>query len=170
MKTKKLNLIVLLLAIATISYGQTPPLQDADTAAINKMLKEGRALFSKDPNKAIEISLQAKALADKIDFKEGSAYALKNIGLSYYAQAKYVETLQYWDESLKIFEELRDDLGIANLLSNLAAVYVNQGDDTRGLEYALRSLKLSEKTGDKLRILSALNAIGTIYFNKKDTA
>src|SRR5687767_4934636 len=170
MKTKKLNLIVLLLAIATISYGQTPPLQDADTAAINKMLKEGKALSSKDPDKAIEIALQAKALADKIDFKEGSAYALKNVGLSYYAQAKYVETLEYWEESLKMFEEMQDDIGVANLLNNIAAVYVSEGDDTKGLEYALRSLKLSEKAGDKLRILSALNTVGTIYFNRKDTS
>ena len=173
MKNKKVGLLALLMGLAVITFSQeVKPGQEAasDTAKVNAMLKESTGLFKTDPNKAIEIALQAKAQADKIDFKKGSAYALKNVGLGYYYQAKYVETLDYWEQSLKIFEALQDDIGIANLLNNIAAIYVNKGDDTRGLEYALRSLKLSEKTGDKLRILSALNTIGTIYFNKKDTA
>ena len=173
MKNKKVSLIALLISFATIAFSQeTKPAPEAtsDTAKVNAMLKESTGLFKTDPNKAIEIALQAKAQADKIDFKKGAAYALKNVGLGYYYQGKYVETLDYWEQSLKMFEELKDDIGIANLLNNIAAIYVNQGDDTRGLEYGLRSLKLSEKAGDKLRILSALNTIGTIYFNKKDTA
>ena len=173
MKNKKVSLIALLIGLATITFSQEVkpgPEATSDTARVNAMLKESAGLFKTDPNKAIEIALQAKQQADKIDFKKGAAYALKNVGLGYYYQGKYVETLDYWEQSLKMFEELQDDLGIANLLNNIAAIYVNQGDDTRGLDYALRSLKLSEKTGDKLRILSALNTIGTIYFNKKDTA
>jgi len=173
MKNKKVSLIAMLIGLATITFSQEvkPGLEPtSDTARVNAMLKESTGLFKTDPNKAIEIALQAKEQADKINFKKGAAYALKNVGLGYYYQAKYVETLDYWEQSLKMFEELQDDLGIANLLNNIAAIYVNQGDDTRGLDYALRSLKLSEKTGNKLRILSALNTIGTIYFNKKDTA
>ena len=173
MKNKKVSLIALLIGFATIAFSQeTKPAPEAtsDTAKVNALLKESTALFKTDPNKGIEIALQAKEQADKIDFKKGAAYALKNVGLGYYYQARYVETLDYWEQSLKMFEELKDDIGIANLLNNIAAIYVNQGDDTRGLEYGLRSLKLSEKAGDKLRILSALNTIGTIYFNKKDTA
>ena len=173
MKNKKVSLIALLIGLATISFSQEVkpgPEATSDTARINAMLKESAGLFKTDPNKAIEIALQAKEQADKIDFKKGAATALKNVGLGYYFQGKYVETLDYWEQSLKMFEELKDDIGIANLLNNIAAIYVNQGDDTRGLDYALRSLKLSEKAGDKLRILSALNTIGSIYFNKKDTA
>jgi len=173
MKNKKVSLIALLIGFAIISFSQeVKPGSEAtsDTARVNAMLEESKGLFKTDPNKAIEVALKAKEEADKIGFKKGAAYALKNVGLGYYYQAKYVETLDYWEQSLKMFEELKDDIGIANLLNNIAAIYVNQGDDTRGLEYGLRSLKLSEKTGDKLRILSALNTIGSIYFNKKDTA
>ena len=173
MENKKVSLIALLVCIAAITFSQEvkpDPQATSDTARINAMLKESTGLFKTDPNKAIEIALEAKAEADKVDFKKGAAYALKNVGLGYYYQGKYVETLDYWEQSLKMFEELKDDIGIANLLNNIAAIYVNQGDDTRGLDYALRSLKLSEKAGDKLRILSALNTIGSIYFNKKDTA
>jgi tetratricopeptide (TPR) repeat protein len=148
MKNKRVSLIAILIGLASISFSQeTKPGAEAtsDTARVNAMLKESTALFKTDPNKGIELALKAKEEADKIGFKKGAAYALKNAGLGYYYQAKYVETMDYWEQSLKMFEELKDDIGIANLLNNIAAIYVNQGDDAKGLEYALRSLELSEK-------------------------
>ena len=172
MKNKKVGLTALLIGLAVITFSQTsnPDTElSSDTARINALLKQSNGLAAKEPEKAIEIALQAKAQAEKIDFKQGIAYALKNIGLGYYFQEKKVETLNYWGQSLKIFEELKDDVGISNVLNNIAAVYVNQGDYERGLEYGLRSLKLAEKTGDKLRLLSALNTVGSIYYKNKDT-
>src|SRR5258705_7229718 len=172
MKNKKLYLIALFIIIAIGAFSQTAkpdPEKSTDTARINALLKQSNVNAPKEPEKAIEIALQAKAQAEKIDFKQGIAYALKNIGLGYYFQEKKVETLDYWGQSLKIFEDLKDDVGISNLLNNIAAVYVNQGDYERGLEYGLRSLKLAEKTGDKLRLLSALNTVGSIYYKNKDT-
>jgi tetratricopeptide (TPR) repeat protein len=74
-----------------------------------------------------------------------------------YYQGKFLEALGYWNESLQIFENIKDDNGVANLLNNISAIYSDQGNDEKALEYSLRSLKLSEKTGDKLRIYSALN-------------
>ena len=172
MKNKKVSLIAMLIGLATITFSQeVKPGSEfsADTARINALLKQSNGLAAKEPEKTIEIALQAKAQAEKIDFKQGIAYALKNIGLGYYFQEKKVETLDYWGQSLKIFEDLKDDVGISNLLNNIAAIYVNQGDYERGLQYGLRSLKLAEKTGDKLRLLSALNTVGSIYYKNRDT-
>ena len=173
LKNRKAGVFALSMFIAIVGFSQPPkPDTDAnsDTARVNALLDESRKNFAKDPNKAISIATEARDLAVEAHFKKGEATALKNIGLGYYYQSKYVETLDYWEQSLKIFEDIKDDIGIANLLNNIAAIFVNQGDDARGLEYALRSLELSEKTGDKLRILSALNTIGSIYYNKTDTS
>ncbi|HEV8272290.1 MAG TPA: adenylate/guanylate cyclase domain-containing protein [Chitinophagaceae bacterium] len=172
MKNKKVSLIALLIGLATITFSQEVkpgPGATSDTARINALIKESKGLIAKEPDKAIQLAQQAKEEAEKIDFKQGVGYALKNIGLVYYSQAKYVETLDYWEQSLKIFEDIKDDIGIANLLSNIGTLYSNKGDETRGLEYALRSLKIAEKTGDKLRILTTLNNIATIYYNRPDS-
>ena len=139
----------------------------ADTASVNALLQKSKEQAAENPANAINLARQAKDLADKINFPTGQAYALKNIGLGYYNQGKYVEALDYWNQSLEVFEKLHDDIGVANLLNNMAAIYAERGDDEKGLEYSLRSLKLSENSGNKLRILSALNTIGTIYYNKK---
>ncbi len=80
----------------------------------------------------------------------------------------YVETLDYWNQSLKIFEDIKDDAGIANMLSNIGAIYFNQGADAKALEYSLKSLHLAETIKDTLRMITTLGNIGSIYHNKKD--
>ena len=83
-------------------------------------------------------------------------------------KGKYAETLDYWNQSLRIFETMKDDVGIANMLSNIGAVYFNQGADAKALEYSLKSLQLAEKINDTSRMISALINVGIIYHNKKD--
>ncbi len=173
MKMQKLSVFVLFAGIFISTKSQSVAvhvvMNNSDTTLVNNLLQQSKEHFTDDPAKSISLAIQAKDLAEKIDFLKGKAYALKNIGLANYYQGKYLETLEHFNESLTIFERLKDEIGVANLLNNIAAIYAEQGDDVKGLEYSLKSLKLSEKTGDKLRILSALNTIGSIYYNKKAT-
>ncbi len=144
--------------------------QTADTAMINSLLNQSKEMFGESPERAVILAQQAKDLAEKVGFTEGLAYAYKNIGLGYYFQGKNIETLDNWNQSLKIFESLEDQIGVSNLLNNISAIYTDQGAIEKGLGYALKSLEISEKTGDKLRILSALNSLGSIYYNKSEGA
>src|SRR5436190_18444 len=173
MTRKILRLFVLFTGIVLSSYSQSNPDKEygkaADTSVVNSLIQQSKENASSDPNKAIALATQAKSLAEKINYLKGQANSHKYIGLGYYYQGKYVESLNEWHQSQKLFEELKDDIGVANLLNNMAAIYVEQGDEEKALEYSLHSLKLSEKAGDKLRIISALNTIGTIYNNKEQT-
>ena len=78
MKNKKISLIALLIGLATITFSQEVkpgPEASSDTARINALLKQSNGLASKDPGKAIEIAIQAKDQAEKVDFKQGFAQA-----------------------------------------------------------------------------------------------
>lgn len=173
MKNKSRGLLILLIVFAVSTYAQAPvdtvAALNADTAVVNNILQQSKEMLAKDPAKAISLANQAKVLAEKIDFLKGKGYALKNIGLAYYYQGILADALTYWNESLQIFEVLKDDVGIANLLNNIGGLYADEGNEEKGLEYCLRSLKISEKLGDTLRILSALNTVGSIYYDKKAT-
>ena len=140
-----------------------------DTIRVNNLILASTNHFNTDPQKAIRYGSQANQLAKKINFRKGSAYALKNIGIAYYIQGNYVQTLNYWQQSLNIFKSIGDKLGEANILSNLGAVYFNQGDYVKALDYHLQSLKVSEKLGNKLRIATALLNIGAVYYDKPAT-
>lgn len=141
----------------------------ADTAAINKLLQTSKEYLNKNPDSTILLAQKAVALSEEVQYDAGKAAALKNIGLGYYYKSEYLETLDYWTQSLRMYERLKDETGVANLLNNIGAVYNDQGDDSKALDYSLRSLRISEKLGDRLRILSALNTVANIYYNKKST-
>ena len=86
----------------------------------------------------------------------------------FYVRGFYVQTLDYWNQSLDVFEKIKDDVGIANIVGNIGAVYFNQGADDKALEYTLKALQLAEKLGDTVRMISASINVGAIYHNKKD--
>jgi class 3 adenylate cyclase/predicted transcriptional regulator len=166
--------IFFLSLIAVSLYGTAQPAEqilsgDGDTTLVNNLLQQSKDLFTGDPGKAIALSMQAKTLAEKINFPKGAAIALKNIGLVNKKQGKYLEGLDYYHQSLKIYEAIKDNQGIANLYSNIGVIYYDRGDDTKALENYLQSLKFAEQAGDKFRILIALNNIGGIYYDKKAT-
>lgn len=140
-----------------------------DSAKVNEMLALSKFYFSSDPDKAIQIANEALEISSRIQFKKGRALAYKNLGIAYYNQSKYVETLNNWQNSLSIYESVNDKAGVANILSNMGAIYFNQGDDAKALEYYLKSLKPAEEIKDTLRIVTALINIGAVYFNKPAT-
>jgi adenylate cyclase len=166
MNWKKYFLLAICLIVACLSYAQIK--EEKDTATVNSLLDENKKLIGSDSAKAMNLALKAKELASELNYPKGEAYALKNIGLMYYLKGRYAETLQYWNQSLDIFQDIKDDVGIANTLSNIGAVYLNQGADAKALEYSLRSLQIAEKINDTLRMITALSNVGGIYYNKKD--
>jgi len=140
-----------------------------DSSKVNLLNSISYNLFTSVPAEAIDYGKQALNLAEKIDFKKGIAYALKNIGLGYYMQSNFVEVLIFWEQSLQVFESIDDKLGVSNLLNNLGAIYFNQGNDAKAIDLYLRSLRASEEIGDTLRIATALINIGGVYYNKPAT-
>src|SRR5688572_19496306 len=115
---KKKNLAVIVsLALLMISILQVPVevvAQTGDTVTVNALIKSGKEKLATAPDSTILLGKQAADIADKIDFQKGKALALKNIGLGYFYQTNLVEALNYWTESLKIFENINDQAGIAN--------------------------------------------------------
>ncbi len=140
-----------------------------DSIKVNAIIELSKKYLGNDPQKTIRFGTLAEAVAEKINYKRGIAQSLKAIGLGYFQQAKYIETLEYWERALAVFDSIGDLAGVANILSNEGTAYFNQGDDTKALELYLKSLKVAEELGDTLRIVSALSNVGTIYSNKKTT-
>ncbi|AFD07435.1 adenylate/guanylate cyclase domain-containing protein [Solitalea canadensis] len=168
MKFNKIIICALLISVPYYGISQTENTKNlADTVQVNNYLQQSKERFNDNPAKAISLAIEAKKLAEKIKFPKGRAYALKNIGIAYYFQGKYVEALDNYTQSLNQFKEIKDNVGIANLYNNIGVIYYDQGDDAKALENYLQSLKYAELSKDKLRILSALNNVGGVY-NIKD--
>jgi adenylate cyclase len=178
MECKKPLFTLVLCFSLHLAYGQSKTIDslknvlsvsEEDTNKVNTLLDLSVNLLNSDISAAQDYATQAKDLAEKLNFQKGLAIAFKNLGLSYYIQSKYVETLGYWTQSLLVFEKAGDNNGISNILNNIGAVYNVKGDDDKALEYFLKSLTVAEKTGNKLRINTALMNIGSVYAHKELT-
>jgi len=164
--------------ISLTSYGQnvnTDSLKsvvevaEEDTTKVETLISLSLSLVMTEPEQALDYAMQAKDLADTLNFNKGQANSLKYIGICYYYQGDYLNTINYWQQSLNVFEEIGDKAGVANLQSNMGTVYNNQGDDTKALGLYLQSLKASEEIGDSLRIATALMNIGLVYSKNDNT-
>ena len=142
---------------------------EIDTNRVHLLIELSKYNARIAPHVGIKYGLRADSLSDKLGFRYGKALALKYIGMAFYFQAKYLETIQYWQESHDVFEAMGNTKGVANMLSNIGAIYFNQGDDTKSIEYYLKTLKVAEEIGDSLRIATVLNNIGGVYNNKDAT-
>jgi signal transduction histidine kinase len=137
-----------------------------DTARVDILNQVAASYFNSSPENAIKYATQAKTLAENVKYTNGLAYALKNIGIAYYMQGDYMQTLSFWNESLEQFKKANDKKGMANILSNLGAVYYNKGDDPKAIDYYLRALNYAEEIKDTLRLITVFNNIGAVYVNK----
>ena len=175
---QKLIVFIYFISVATLCVGQNDKYDSLnkvlstakeDTGKVNMLLTLSKNDLSTAPEKAMTYGIQARDLAEKLKFKPGKAFALKNIGMVYYNQTRYLETVDYWNQSYLLFDSIGDKVNAALMLSNLGSVYMNQGNDTKALEFYFKSLQLAEQSGDKHKIAIALGNIGTIYSNNKFT-
>ncbi|MGN6291678.1 MAG: adenylate/guanylate cyclase domain-containing protein [Chitinophagaceae bacterium] len=166
---KKKQLLICISFLAVIYSQAQPKATLKDSVRVNVLLDSSKHYINTEPDKAISIATEARNLSQEIGFKKGEALALKNIGLVYYYQGKFVQTLEYWNQSLQILQSINDELGQANLQGNIGAVFFRQGDEVSALKHHLEALALAEKSGDQMRICFTLNNIAGIYFEKKST-
>jgi class 3 adenylate cyclase len=155
--------------LSLTSYSQTYAGIKEDTATVNMLLSKGKELAGTVPDQSIRYTQQAKALAERLQYPKGIGYALKNMGLIYFYQSKYFETIQYWSQAMEVFKSINDLVGVSNMLSNIGVIYHTQGDYEKALANHLASLKAAEESGDGMRIVTALQNIGTCYALKKET-
>lgn len=140
-----------------------------DTVKVNVLNEISFHYRGNAPLEAMRYAIQAKELAEKSNFKKGLAKAYKNIGLAFYFQSKYVETLENFEKSRSIYDSIGDKQGITILLNNIGSVYYTRGSEAKALEYFLRSLKIAEELKDKNRIAPCLGSIANVYGEKRAT-
>lgn len=90
------------------------------------------------------------------------AKALHLAGAMARVQSDFDQAYELHKHSLALYQNLRDDAGVATELEGLASVALNQGNHQRTLELATDSLILFRRLEDKYGIASSLNYLGWV--------
>lgn len=94
--------------------------------------------------------------------------AINNLGNIYFKKKEYQLSKQYYNECLKMSEDMKDKAGYAMSLGNLGNIYFYQGLYDKSLKYYETYRKISIEIGDKRAVGIAMGNIGLVYFKKKD--
>ena len=161
-----------------------------DTAKVKAMQQLAWTLMYSNPDTATILCEQALELLGADNLKgEGDsppayfslhAAVLKTLGAVNYIQSSYPEALEYYFKSLKIYEQLLEQVkqsgnpdeagrykkGMAASYNNIGLIYMNQSSYPQALEYYFKSLKIYEQPGDKKGMAISYNNIGIIYYNQ----
>ncbi|MFX1515429.1 MAG: tetratricopeptide repeat protein [Promethearchaeota archaeon] len=84
-------------------------------------------------------------------------------GNIWYEKGEFDKTLEYWNRSLAIREEIGNFQDIAGSLNNIGLIYRTKGDLDKALEYYKRGLAFYDEIGNPFYIALALNNIGDAY-------
>jgi len=108
------------------------------------------------------VKYYTKALEFETDKYNGAAI-LDTIGLYNWQLGNYKEGLKYFNESLILFEELKDSLWLGRLYNNIAVVNYGLGNRNEALNNYQKGLKIREAINDKRGLTNIYNNIGIIY-------
>ena len=100
--------------------------------------------------------------------KSSIASAYNNLGSVYDDEGDYAKAIDYYLKSLKINEELSNNIRKAAILGNIGVVYRNLKNYPKALEYYFMALKINEQVGNKNGITIRLTNIGNVYNSLKD--
>ena len=175
------GILILLLTLSTSNlyaklHGQ--PLIDSllkelpkakdDTNKCNILFGLSYAYYPIDPDTGIQYGRQDSALAVRLGWKKGLAGAYLIMGINNDIKSDYSRALSYYNEALRLFEDMDDKKGIAKVIGDIGIVYREQGNCPKALEYYFKQLKINEELGDKNGIALVTGNIGNVYVQQSD--
>ena len=112
---------------------------------------------------AIDAHLKAQAIFDRLDFPEGKAPSLGNLGIAYQSLGDYQKAIDFHSQHNELAQAIGDKRGIAASLGNLGNAYQSLGDDQKAIDFHSQSIEIKQTIGDKKGIANSLGSLGIAY-------
>lgn len=129
-----------------------------DNTKIDLFMEIGQELYHSFPDSALNYYQKALDLAtlSQLNYRKGQA--LNGIGKSHYVRADYHQSLDAYQQSLKLFEKLNDIPGIIRGLNGTGIVFNMIGQSEKAISNHKKSLLLCSASGDqKFYVINLFN-------------
>ncbi len=133
------------------------------TKEIEYLLEHAYSLRVSNLAESLELAEKALNLSKDSNNKGLIAKSLSSLSLFHMIKGEYDKTLLQANNAITYFEELGDELGIANAKYNIAGVYYKTDNFHLGLVYLLDCLQIFKKFDDQHNLARTLKSMGTIY-------
>jgi two-component system, sensor histidine kinase and response regulator len=127
---------------------------------LNQLVEQ---LREKDNNKAHTYAQQASDLAQLLNYKNGLALALENLGWILYRKGDFSKSMEISTRALKVTEELGDGKAIARCLINIAAINFEQKRFHEAIGFFKEAYALAKGANDLRTMARCFNNIAYTF-------
>ncbi|HEX7414622.1 MAG TPA: tetratricopeptide repeat protein [Bacteroidia bacterium] len=141
----------------------------ADTNRIKAIQVIAWSYRSNKPDTAIVLAEQEIKFVNALPNGKGrkwAADALNTIGAAFTNKGNFPKALNYYLQSLKIFEETGNKKGTGICYSNVGNIYWYQTNYPKAIDYYLKALQLYKEVDYKKGVAACYTNIGAVYFNQ----
>lgn len=115
-----------------------------------------------EPEKAMKLSLEGLAIAEKAGHLYGQAQNLGDLGLIYTDLGDFDKAMEVDMRAVEIYNKIGNKANLPAVYGNMANILFVRGDYASALDYQLNALKFEEETGKQTS--GAFGNAGNIYF------
>lgn len=119
--------------------------QNQDTSKVDTSIQLIKALYkAKEYQKALLYISETDQLSSSLNYPKGVAEANYYKALIYAGRNDYYNAMDHFDKSKKLYVELKDAVGIANVSNQIGMIEINRGNYVAGLTNSLAAIKIFE--------------------------
>lgn len=127
---------------------------------LNQLVEQ---LREKDNNKAYSYAQQATDLAQLLNYKNGQALALENLGWILYRRGDFSKSMEISTKALRLTEELGDRKAIARCLISIAAINFEQRRFNEAIRYFKEAYAIAKAANDLRTMARCFNNIAYTF-------
>lgn len=135
----------------------------SDTTKVWLLNQLVESLREKDNNKAYTYAQKASELAELLNYKNGLALSLENLGWILYRKGDFSKSLAVSTQALKLAEEINDKKGIARCLINIAAIHYEQKRFDNAIQYFRDAYGIASGVNDLRTMARCYNNIAYTF-------
>ncbi|MTI39591.1 tetratricopeptide repeat protein [Fulvivirga lutimaris] len=121
-----------------------------------------KSLWFSDLNKSMYYGNKALALSLKINYAEGEATALNNIGVGFWIRGEHDRALDSYYQAINIRDSIGGAIGLGNTYHNIGNIFRSRKNWDEAINWFNKSLKLRYEIDDQLGISYSINNLGLI--------
>lgn len=106
---------------------------------------------------------KAEDLSNDLNYIKGKAKVIYLRGILESRKSNYKTSLDFFKRSLKLYESIEDQGGIASIYNAFGITYFNQSEYDEAIYYFKKTFEIQENQGNKTDLINSLLNIGNIY-------
>ncbi|HRH64791.1 MAG TPA: tetratricopeptide repeat protein [Bacteroidia bacterium] len=131
--------------------------------SVNILIQRAQVMRGRNIGQAIALLDDALSIAQKENYKSGTALIIRDKAACAFIQKNYKRALTGYTEALQFFKDLEDIEGQLSCLTEISSIYFKLGEVPSALTNILQTLKLNTDRGDSEGIAHGYNEIGKLH-------